>query len=143
MSTLKESIKSNLLNNNIKPSYQRVKILEFLMSRKNHPSVDEIYTELVKEIPTLSKTTVYNTLNTFIAAKIAQVLSIEDTETRYDANVSFHGHFKCKKCGNIYDFRLDTTDCKSDDLDNFLIEEKNVFYKGICNTCLENKNIDN
>lgn len=113
------------------------------MSRKNHPSVDEIYTELVKEIPTLSKTTVYNTLNTFIAAKIAQVLSIEDTETRYDANVSFHGHFKCKKCGNIYDFRLDTTDCKSDDLDNFLIEEKNVYYKGICNTCLENKNIDN
>lgn len=136
MSNLTETIKASLINSNVKPSFQRVKIMEYLMSGKTHPSVDEIYTELVKEIPTLSKTTVYNTLNIFIDAKIAKVLSIEDTETRYDADVSFHGHFKCKKCGNIYDFKIDSNDCKTDDLTNFIIEDKNVYYKGICKNCL-------
>ena len=50
----------------IKPSYQRVKILERLLADKSHPTVSDIYLDLVDEIPSLSKTTVYNTLNIFI-----------------------------------------------------------------------------
>ena len=139
MSTPAESIGAHLLKHNIKPSYQRVRIMDYLMSVKSHPTVDEIYTELVKDIPTLSKTTVYNTLNLFTGAGVARVITIEDNETRYDADMSFHGHFKCNECGKIYDFRIDGADLKTDDLDGFAIQEKNVYYKGICKQCLENK----
>jgi len=134
-----ESIGAHLLKHNIKPSYPRVRIMTYLLSRKNHPTVDEIYTELIKEIPTLSKTTVYNTLNLFTDAKIARIITIEDTEARYDADISDHGHFKCEECGSIYDFRINSDSLESDDLNSFRINEKNVYFKGICVKCLENK----
>ena len=55
-----------LKEHNIKPSYQRMKIFQYLLDNHNHPTVDTIYKALCTEIPTLSKTTVYNTLNLFI-----------------------------------------------------------------------------
>ena len=99
-----ENIKEYLLEHNIKPSYSRIHIMEYLLSKKSHPTVDEIYKELAKDIPTLSKTTVYNTLSIFADNNIARVVTIEDNETRYDADMLNHGHFKCKSCGVVYDF---------------------------------------
>src|SRR5690625_3948835 len=101
-----DNIKNYLLEKDIKPSYQRIKILEYLRTKKNHPTVDMIYKELVKEIPTLSKTTVYNTLNSFVKKDIARVITIEEGETRFDANTKNHGHFKCTNCNSIYDFKV-------------------------------------
>lgn len=80
-----ENLAECLVKNNIKPSFQRMKIFEYLVKNNSHPTVDEIYKEVVSEIPTLSKTTVYNTLNLFIEANILKGLSIEDNEVRYDA----------------------------------------------------------
>ena len=54
--------------------------------------MDMIYQELVRNIPTLSKTTVYNTLNLFLK-RIAVMITIDENETRYDADTSLHGHF--------------------------------------------------
>ena len=42
----------------VKPSYQRMKIYEFLLNNRIHPTVDEIFKTLTPEIPTLSKTTI-------------------------------------------------------------------------------------
>lgn len=133
-----EIIGSMLLKENIKPSYARIRIMEYLLTKKSHPTVDEIYSALVKEIPTLSKTTVYNTLNLFMKAKIARVITIEENETRYDADMSFHGHFKCDSCGMIRDFELKGSAHDTSDLDGFLIRDKNVYYNGICPECLSN-----
>lgn len=138
MSSKAEIIGSILLKENIKPSYARIRILEYLLSRKSHPTVDEIYTALVKDIPTLSKTTVYNTLNLFVKSNIARVLTIEENETRYDADMSCHGHFKCENCGMIHDFHFKSPAIDTDDLDGFLVREKNVYYYGLCPECMEN-----
>ena len=53
-----ENVGEYLKSHDIKPSYQRIKIFEYLVEHKNHPTVDMIYKALVDEIPTLSKTTV-------------------------------------------------------------------------------------
>lgn len=129
-----------LLKNEIKPSYQRIKILDYLACNLNHPTVEQIYHDLVGEIPTLSKTTVYNSINLFIEAGIVQPINIEDHEVRYDYNVTGHGHFKCIECGGIYDFPLESDAFATSHLKNFLVREKNVYCKGICPVCLENKN---
>ena len=47
-----------LQNHNIKPSVQRIAIMNYLIEHRTHPTVDEIYTALSPSIPTLSKTTV-------------------------------------------------------------------------------------
>lgn len=128
-----------LIKNNIKPSYQRIKILEYLLKNNNHPTVDHIYKEIVKEIPTLSKTTVYSTLTLFIESKILRGLYIEENEIRYDAILFDHGHFKCKNCREIFDFSVEIDELKSVGLKNFQIEEKGVYFRGVCPKCLKNK----
>ncbi|WP_066498758.1 Fur family transcriptional regulator [Abyssisolibacter fermentans] len=127
------NIEDYLKSNDIKPSYQRIKIFEYLIKYKNHPTVDMIYKELVGEIPTLSKTTVYNTLKLFVEKNIVIVINIEDNETRYDADTSFHGHFKCRKCKRVYDFRLEMPHIK--DLEGFDIDEYHFYLKGVCKSC--------
>ena len=134
-----ENLSKHLIENNIKPSFHRMKIFEYLVNNNNHPTADEIYKEVVQEIPTLSKTTVYSTLALFLESKIVHGLYIEENEIRYDAILFNHGHFKCKKCKEIYDFAVDIDEFKNDELEKFQIHEKGVYFKGICPKCIENK----
>jgi Fe2+ or Zn2+ uptake regulation protein len=135
-----ENVSEYLRSNGIKPSYQRMKIFEYLISKKNHPTVDTIYKALISEIPTLSKTTVYNTLSLFIEKKIAIVIVIEENETRYDADVSLHGHFKCEKCGDVHDININMDEINFSELDEYQINEHHLYFKGICNNCLKKVN---
>lgn len=135
---MKQSIKeiSKLLSEkDIRPSHQRIKILEFLMDNKIHPTVDMIYNELHDEIPTLSKTTVYNTLNLFNDANLVMALTIDDNEARYDIVTENHGHFICKECNEIYDFPIDMNSLVGNQLNGFIIHEKHVYFNGICSKC--------
>ena len=74
-----ETLMSIFKNKGIKPSYTRVRIMEYLVANRSHPTADEIYNSLVGEIPTLSKTTVYNSMNAFVQAGLARVITIEET----------------------------------------------------------------
>lgn len=134
-----EDIGAYLKSHDIKPSFQRMKIFEYLISHRNHPTVEMIYKTLVKEIPTLSKTTVYNTLNLFVEKKIAIVIVIEENETRYDADMEIHGHFKCEECSAVYDIDVEAEKMQIKSLDNFQINEHHLYFKGICDKCLEKK----
>ena len=129
-----------LKSKNIRLSHQRLKVLEYLSQNQVHPTADQIYMSLVKEIPTLSRTTVYSTLGALAEAGMVRVINIEDHEIRYDINVENHGHFKCEACGSIYDFPVDMSGLKSECLAGFQIRDKNVYFKGICPMCLGNKN---
>lgn len=142
MILLKPSIaelEKKLKKRNITPSYQRLKILEYLTQNHSHPTVDQIFASLHKEIPTLSKTTVYNTLKKLIDEQMIRVITIGGKETRYDINTADHGHFKCEKCGMIFDFNINMNSLEAKGLYNFKISDKNVYFKGICLRCLSNK----
>jgi Fur family peroxide stress response transcriptional regulator len=135
-----EDFKKELKMKNIRLSYQRLKVLEYLTRNQCHPTVDKIFTDLQKDIPTLSKTTIYNTLRILVEAGLVRIITIEDNETRYDIIVENHGHFKCESCGTIYDFSIDTDSLTSEDLNNFKITDKNIYFKGICPRCLSSIN---
>jgi Fe2+ or Zn2+ uptake regulation protein len=124
-----------LKSHDIKPSYQRVKIYEFLKNSKEHPTVDVIYSALSPDIPTLSKTTVYNTLKVFIDKGIAMAITIDEREVRFDAEIRMHGHFKCYKCHQVYDFEMADQTADVDALEGFDIMERQLFYYGLCEHC--------
>jgi len=138
-----ENTEQHLRSHNIMPSVQRIRIFDTLVGTTEHPTVDMIYQSLAKEIPTLSKTTVYNTLKLFQEKGLVLVVNIEDNETRYDADTSFHGHFKCQSCGSVYDFPLDTDETKLNSLNGFLIKESHYYVKGICKECINKQTINN
>jgi Fe2+ or Zn2+ uptake regulation protein len=88
----------------LRPSVPRVAIYQFLVTHPIHPTVDDIYSALRPKMRTLSRTTVYNVLHSFVEQGLADKVHSEDLELRYDANVTPHAHFKCLKCGKVYDF---------------------------------------
>lgn len=134
-----KDIEQLLKMHDIKPSHHRIRVFQYLVERKNHPTVDMIYKDLLEEIPTLSKTTLYNTLNLFLERGIVILITIEENETRYDADVSLHGHLKCNGCGQIYDIRLDLSQMDLSGLANFQVNESQIYFKGICPICLKNR----
>lgn len=135
MKTTVASLSFELSSRGIRPSQQRIKILGYLKANHCHPTVDQIYTALQPEIPTLSRTTVYNTLNEFIRNGLVRAISIEENEARYDIVVHDHGHFKCESCGVIFNFNVNIEQLASGDLKDFRILDRNVYFKGICPAC--------
>lgn len=127
-----------LLEFNIKPSVQRIAVMEYLMKHRTHPSADEIYTALSPSMPTLSKTTVYNTLKLFAEQGAALMLTIDEKNANFDGDTSAHAHFFCKRCGHIYDLKGPETVKSVEDreMDGHHVSEIHYYYKGICKNCL-------
>ncbi len=138
ISSLQE-LSDKLKDRKIHSSYQRMKVLEYLNKNQCHPTVDQIYKDLRSEIPTISKSTVYNTLNLFLEAGLIRELNIEDNESRFDIITKNHGHFKCERCGRIYNFNIDFNNFKAEGLAGFEIKDKNVYFKGTCPECLSKR----
>lgn len=139
MATTTSTAIEKLLSSGLKPSVQRVAILDYLMAHHTHPTVDEIYAALSRKMPTLSKTTVYNTLRLLSDNKAAQMLTIDDHHVCYDGDTSPHVHFFCKRCGRILDIKAIAapTIAYSADMDGNQADEVQLFYKGVCAACLE------
>ena len=130
-----EHLRGLLLSRGVKPSVQRLSVLRFIMEKKEHPSVDDIYKELSNEIPTLSRTTVYNTLKHLTEKGIINTLSIDEVQAKYDLIEETHAHFLCKNCGKIYDIALDPQLLNSMITDGHQVLNTQINFKGICNNC--------
>ncbi len=133
-------VKDILIANGISPSYHRLKIYEYLASNRTHPTADMIYEEVIRQIPTLSKTTIYNTLKTLSEKGLVSSITIEDNEVRYDADLTFHGHFKCINCGALYDIDLEQMNIDkrlsvSRKIHGHQITERQIYLKGLCKKC--------
>ena len=125
--------KTMLLDKNIRPSVTRLKIMEYLLSVRTHPTVEDIYEYLLPIIPTLSKTTVYNTLKLFSENGIIKLLTIDSEQVRADGFNDVHGHFLCSKCRKLYDFPL--SELAKECLEGFDVKTREVYYTGVCKKC--------
>jgi Fe2+ or Zn2+ uptake regulation protein len=132
-------IEKYLVDCGVRPLRKRVKIMRYLVTKRNHPTVDTIYSDLVHEIPGLSKTTVYNVLKLFVENKMVWALNVEDNEIRYDADTSVHGHFKCDVCGSVFDFDVKKEMLPDSGLSGFEVDEFHYYLKGTCAFCKQKK----
>jgi len=125
-----------LRQHSIKPSVQRTAVMDYLLNNRTHPTIDEIYMALSPEMPTLSKTTVYNTLDIFVEKGAVQTLSIDERNARYDVDVSGHGHFMCKSCGKVHDiFDLKSNMFQLPQSSEFVVDAVEISYFGTCTKC--------
>jgi len=130
-----QRVKSLLEEKGIRPSVQRLSILKYVMESANHPSVDSIYKDLLPLIPTLSKTTVYNTLKQLTSRGLLNALLIDETRIHYDFAEHKHAHFICVKCGGVQDVEIDFSMLESIKLDQFEIIDTLINFRGICKDC--------
>jgi Fur family peroxide stress response transcriptional regulator len=122
---------------NTRMTNQRLKIMEYLKSVKTHPTAEMVYNKVVKELPKITLATVYRNLN--LLADQGEILRLEiNNEYRYDADLSFHQHCVCKKCGKIIDlFQKEISRYALNKIrtNNFKPTSVNVIFYGICKKC--------
>ncbi len=135
-----------LSDHGIRPSLQRMAVMDYLMNHKTHPTVDEIYNALAPTIPTLSRMTVHNTVVMLAERGVILSLDLDGGRMHYDGDTSPHAHFICTQCGVIHDL---VPDEELVEMYNALpppgvrITSVQLSYKGICEKCNREKSLDN
>jgi len=111
--------------------------MDYLMLNRTHPTSDTIFNDLNPKIPTLSKTTVYNTVKLLTERKAILSINIDEKNQRYDSNIEQHAHFRCKDCGVIYDIMIDELHVSYSEkgTEKFVITDTEISYKGFCEPC--------
>ena len=128
-----------LSEHGISPTPQRLAIFNYVYGRTDHPSVDKVFMDLRKKIPTLSKTTVYATMQKLADEHLIGRVSIEDGEVRYDGSAKFHAHFKCRGCGRLFDVPIEEPHNKpyASLPQGFRTDDEQLLYYGLCSKCAE------
>ena len=122
---------------------KRDAILACLRATKQHPSAEELYTQLKPAIPDLSIGTVYRNLTLFkkqgLAISVATVNGVE----RFDANVEDHVHFICTKCDAVSDLEM----AIPEDLKTAAqscgakVHSCCLSFRGTCQSCMQSSHI--
>jgi Fe2+ or Zn2+ uptake regulation protein len=81
----------------------RVAILGALQSDRSHPTAEQIHARLRDGLPSLSLSTVYSTLERFIAAGLCRRVRSDGARFRVDGILSDHDHAVCSACRRIFD----------------------------------------
>jgi Fur family transcriptional regulator, peroxide stress response regulator len=82
---------------------QRCAVYVNLLSRTDHPTVEQLLRDLNQSFPISSQATVYSSLQALQNAGLVREVLLEEGVSRYDANVIPHHHFRCRCCGSIED----------------------------------------
>lgn len=117
---------------------QRRAILEALVSRRDHPTADQVYEAVSSRMKGVSRTTVYRVLDTFVAIGIAKKVSNPQSRARFDAVTDRHHHLTCLGCGlvlDLYDGRLNELPSPAGAEQQFRIMDYSVTFTGLCASC--------
>lgn len=91
----------------IQPTAQRLAVARFVLAASSHPTAEEVFEEVRRRSPTLSRATVYNTLNLFAAKGLLKTQTVREGATVYEPRVERHHHFVDEETGRIYDVPWD------------------------------------
>jgi len=115
----------------IKPSAQRVAIADYVLHTDEHPSADEVWARVKRVFPMVSRATVYNTLNLFVAKGLLRHLVLTEGRLVFDSNVDQHHHFIDEETGKIYDLPWDTLEVsRVEQLKGFEVRDYQVLVRG-------------
>ncbi|HAM15560.1 MAG TPA: transcriptional repressor [Eggerthellaceae bacterium] len=118
---------------------QRI-IAQQLRALGNHPTVEEVYRAVERELPSISKATVYRTLNKMVDAGNAMRVVVGSGAERFDHRAEHHSHVSCVVCGKVEDV---CADAFSDGVDHeaaaaasgYQILGHDLVFAGVCPAC--------
>jgi Fur family peroxide stress response transcriptional regulator len=87
-------------------SKQRERIFEWIAASRSHPTAQDVYAALKREMPSLSLGNVYRNIAILMEAGRIQGGEFGHGTVRYDAVTQGHYHFVCERCGTVSDFAM-------------------------------------
>jgi len=136
-------LKKYVMEQGLRNTPQRYKVLEVFLRNEGHPSVDELHDIVKKKYPDISHSTTFRTMQIIEAAGLAARIRGNDSVFRFEHlyNHSQHGHLVCLQCGKIIEF--DNSEIIK--LQNKISKEKGfkplrygAKISGICKNCQNN-----
>ena len=127
-----------LRNQGFKLTPQRLAVIKYMLGNTHHPSALTIHGDLKKRYPSLSFSTVYNTLN--VLEEIGEVRSVYvfSDHLNYDPFVEPHLHFFCKECKTIHDIGpadIEGFQLPAGEIDGHVVDSAQVVLRGTCKNC--------
>lgn len=103
---------------------------------RGHLTADEVYELARRELPELSRATVYNSLAELGRARLLRAVKGFGA-VRYDPNPDpDHHHFHCRGCGRLYDVHLQGIEhLQLLGREGFTVDHKTVLFEGYCSPC--------
>jgi Fur family transcriptional regulator, peroxide stress response regulator len=102
-----DAIVQTLKAKGLRVTPQRFAVYANLLSRTDHPTVEQILVDLNQYCPVSSQATIYSSLQALRTAGLIREVLLEAGVSRYDAKVAPHHHFHCQQCGSIEDISWD------------------------------------
>lgn len=115
----------------IQPTPQRIAVVQSVLASKAHPTADEILVSARTKCPTVSRATVYNTLNLLVEKRLIGMQAIREGAVVFDPNIQKHHHFIDDDTGDIYDIPWDQLEVRGKKtFEDFEILEVQVIMRG-------------
>lgn len=117
---------------------QRRTIFEAVLRRVDHPTAEHIYHDVKRELPSISRTTVYRVLETLAQWELLHRISHPGSSVRFDPNTGHHHHLICEVCQKLRDLEASAIDYLTLPRafpDTFLMRDYSIYFSGICGEC--------
>jgi Fe2+/Zn2+ uptake regulation proteins len=117
----------------IQPTAQRVAVAQYVLHTTEHPSADKVWACVQENLQTISRATVYNTLNLFVKKGLLRELHLAPDSVLFDSNTNRHHHFIDEGTGQIFDIPWDQVEVNSEKpLPDFDVTDYQVVMRGRC-----------
>lgn len=127
----KESIREILETANLKPTVQRLSLLQYLLEDADHPTAEQVRDWAYGHLGQISQATVYNTLNSLVSAGIIRQFKFGHSDcVIYDCNVSDHFHFLDETSGKLFDIQTHEIKLKSRLPNHFQLKSIDILFRG-------------
>jgi Fe2+ or Zn2+ uptake regulation protein len=110
---------------------QRLAVARFVLGTGSHPTADEVWAKARRECPTVSRATVYNTLNLLMEKGLLKARVITEGVVVFDPHVERHHHFVDEATGRIHDVPWEAVRVTGESrLRGFEVREYEVVMRG-------------
>jgi Fur family iron response transcriptional regulator len=103
----RDAISKLLAEHGLQVTSQRLDIAEYVLSRPQHLSADQILSALRARGARVSKATVYNTMNLFSERGLVRTVEVDPERLYYDSTSEPHHHFYNVDTGELVDIPVD------------------------------------
>lgn len=121
-----------------KRSKEKQAILQFLRTTSSHPTADAVYTEMRREIPSISLGTVYRNLRLLKEEGEINELELAGRLSRFDGYTRPHYHFRCEKCNRVFDLDEEVNSSLNERIaekTGFTVLSHILEFRGLCRDC--------
>lgn len=134
-----EELTDRFRSEGLKVTPQRQAVFRVLHGSTVHPTAESVHAAVVRDLPTVSLRTVYQTLNDLTAMGELGQLDVGLGSARFDPNLAPHHHLVCDRCGRVEDVAADllgaTLPATGVAAGGFRVTRTEVVFRGQCADC--------